>query len=428
MSLTKRHGIYYAQRSVPADLRHIIGKSNFRQSTGCRDKINANAEAAPWLKEWDRLIKLAYNEPNAVLEEIAILKARSAIEAEAGDIDEWGYTPAEATLEGAYQDAHWLESLPPSEAAKYRDVMFGKGVPFPTFMQRFLDEHYTKHKPRLEARRYILDATVFVPTLESLSVTNAKSWVAAEARKPANERRATKTMHKAASYVTQYIRWMQDTQLLSSDIINPFHGLTYPKNLKPPEQYAPFTIDEITTLRKGATSNNDMELLAFIDIARYTGMRIAEVGALSHKSIEEIDGTLCFRVKLDAKNATSAARLVPIAAPLHQLIDLHTFDLSRRENAVGKRFGRLKKQVLSDGSSRIKCFHSIRKTVVTTLEQAGISEGIAADLIGHKKKTITYGVYSGGSALGQLITAIDALVAAMPTPSAPPSNVIRLHG
>ena len=54
---------------------------------------------------------------------------------------------------------------------------------------------------------------------------------------------------------------------------------------------------------------------------------------------------------------------------------------------------------LENGSTRQKCFHSIRKFVVTTLEQGGVTEGVAADLVGHEKPNITYNVYSGGSSI-----------------------------
>ena len=153
----------------------------------------------------------------------------------------------------------------------------------------------------------------------------------------------------------------------------------------------------------------DAELVAYMDVARLTGMRVAEVGALSHRSVETVDGLECFRVKLDAKTAKSAGRLVPVASALRQLVDLDSFDFGRREAAVGKRFGRLKQKTLADGGSRAKCFHSIRKWAVTELERAGVSEGIAADLVGHEKQSMTYGVYSGGSKLTQLANAVAVL-------------------
>ena len=89
MSLTARDGIFYAQLSVPPEVRHIIGKSNFRRSTGVRagkaNRIEAMATATPWLKEWRRLIDLARQEPDTVANEIAVLKAQAAVERELGD-------------------------------------------------------------------------------------------------------------------------------------------------------------------------------------------------------------------------------------------------------------------------------------------------------------------------------------------------------
>lgn len=67
-----------------------------------------------------------------------------------------------------------------------------------------------------------------------------------------------------------------------------------------------------------------------------------------------------------------------------------------RSNAIGKRFGRMKTKL---GFGRSHVFHSIRKTVVTLMENAGVSENIAADVVGHDKPRITYGLYSGGSEL-----------------------------
>ncbi|WP_198374063.1 tyrosine-type recombinase/integrase [Neoroseomonas rubea] len=52
-------------------------------------------------------------------------------------------------------------------------------------------------------------------------------------------------------------------------------------------------------------------------------------------------------------------------------------------------------------------FHSIRKTVATALENAGVPENVAADILGHEKPRITYGLYSGGSNLATKAEAIE---------------------
>jgi integrase len=59
------------------------------------------------------------------------------------------------------------------------------------------------------------------------------------------------------------------------------------------------------------------------------------------------------------------------------------------------------------GFSTDHVFHSIRKTLVTLLENAGVSEGVTADIVGHEKKTMTYGLYSGGNSLTVKKEAID---------------------
>jgi hypothetical protein len=43
------------------------------------------------------------------------------------------------------------------------------------------------------------------------------------------------------------------------------------------------------------------------------------------------------------------------------------------------------------------------------LEQAEVLEGVAADILGHEKQTMTYGLYSGGSSLKQKREAIHKL-------------------
>ena len=57
-----------------------------------------------------------------------------------------------------------------------------------------------------------------------------------------------------------------------------------------------------------------------------------------------------------------------------------------RSPAIGKRFGRLK-TALGFGPKHV--FHSIRSTVATLLENAGVPENVSADIIGHDKDTMT---------------------------------------
>ena len=47
-------------------------------------------------------------------------------------------------------------------------------------------------------------------------------------------------------------------------------------------------------------------------------------------------------------------------------------------------------------AERDKVSLSIRKTVGTLFEQAGVLVGVAADILGYEKQTMPYGLYPGG--------------------------------
>ncbi len=78
----------------------------------------------------------------------------------------------------------------------------------------------------------------------------------------------------------------------------------------------------------------------------------------------------------------------------------------KRSSAIGKRFSTLKKR---EGFGGEHVFHSIRKTVITILENEGCPEGVVADIVGHAKKTITFGLYSGGTSIKRKREALDKL-------------------
>jgi integrase len=113
-------------------------------------------------------------------------------------------------------------------------------------------------------------------------------------------------------------------------------------------------------------------------------------------------GVKCFYVDEKAAKTGAGIRYVPVADEVK-----HIALFKRNANALGKKFGRTKAKIVGD--DRTKVFHSIRKNVTTLLERGGISEGVAADLIGHEKKTMTYGVYSGGSSIQQLQEAVSVI-------------------
>ncbi len=54
-------------------------------------------------------------------------------------------------------------------------------------------------------------------------------------------------------------------------------------------------------------------------------------------------------------------------------------------------------------------FHSFRASVATALQRANVPETHAAQLLGHKIRTMSYGLYSGGLDLGGLQRVVEAI-------------------
>jgi integrase len=148
----------------------------------------------------------------------------------------------------------------------------------------------------------------------------------------------------------------------------------------------------------------------------YTGARIEELAMLKKSDVDLEQGVIRFRgtkTKAADRQVPMHPLLIPILSATmsdgrdEYVIGGLTIDArGERGKAIGKRFGRLKTDM---GYGDEKVFHSIRKTVSTLFEQAEVLEGVAADILGHEKQTMTYGLYSGGSSLKQKREAIHKL-------------------
>ena len=167
-------------------------------------------------------------------------------------------------------------------------------------------------------------------------------------------------------------------------------------------------------LLEAAIEKGDDQLADLTRLGMYTGCRIEELCALKTKHVADDH----FKI-VDAKTeagvrdvpthrelAQTMARLVDQSREGYVLSRLTTNKYGDRSNAIGKKFGKLK---TAQGFGPQYVFHSIRKTVVTMLENAGVPENVVADIVGHEKPTMTYGLYSGGVSLERKAEALAKL-------------------
>lgn len=185
-------------------------------------------------------------------------------------------------------------------------------------------------------------------------------------------------------------------------------------NNKGGDGWVPFEPAEVVTLLNAATDKEDHQLADLIRLGMYSGARIEELCTLKAADCSEAV------LKITDSKTEAGIREVPVHSKLVDVVKRLKEDSTDgyllsgltfnkyddRSNAIGKRFGRLKKSL---GFPDKKVFHSIRKTLVTLLENAGISENLAADIVGHEKPRITYGLYSGGATLAVKKEAIERI-------------------
>lgn len=176
-----------------------------------------------------------------------------------------------------------------------------------------------------------------------------------------------------------------------------------------------FEANDVSALYLAALSSGDVSLAQCIKVAAYTGARIEEICQLKVSDLS-VDS-----ISISDSKTTAGIRVIPIHSALTSLIKgaliepsetylVHTVSRNKygkRSDPLTKRFSRLKTKLGFNGQY---VFHSIRKTFITLLERADVIEGIASDIVGHEKKTMTYGLYSQGASLSQKIEAIEKVV------------------
>ena len=428
--LEKKGDTYHAILVVPKDVRGILGRSKFKRSTKCKSLKNAQITAAPWVAEWWAQIQQARENPDAALERIAKLMALKADQEAHEEYHQYEYEYIDGKRTGnkvGYTDAelaidYYLDGLDqntkPSDVKKMKDLYYGlEGIPLGLFIDSWLEDNYSNkpHKTVQEARTAVNRVIEYFPTLAELTVRNRDRWLKTETR-------AVSSVQKSIGFVRNYYNWLKANQHVGASEVNPFVAkeIILNKKLKEKENYLPFEMFELMEIKQAVRSMGDERLLRYIEIAQWTGMRLAEIAQLSGKSIVTVDGVECIRVKDDAKSKAGSRRLIPIAKTLADRVSLKELPappppvLNKRAKKlvpyagvdVGKKFGRLKTKL---GYGPLHVFHSIRKTCTTHFEQAEVPEGITADIVGHKKQTMTYGLYSGGTSVEQRKRAVDAM-------------------
>lgn len=404
-NIQKRGNLYHARLGIPSDLRDKFNKREFKQSLETSDRQEAEIRALAVVSRWKRQIAAARG-------------SLDAIEKMAADIRvETDYSEEDAVTGMTGKDWH-IESIADSfndeeKEIRFRNIAMGRKTPFITFLDKFLEQWEVDQKTKDMASSFIKKIGNHFKSIESISRPEVLRLV----RKDSS---ANSTKTKNFAFARRYWKYLEDEGIVSLEARNPFSELNLKTNKKKAEAVVrkAFSKADIESLHCEALKSEDRILGDLIALGAYTGARIDELCELTVDDVLIAEGVQVLSIR-DAKTK-AGVRSVPVHPELKTLIKRlveQTQDgylvfnqtsnkYQKRSNALGKRFGRLKKK-LGFGADFV--FHSIRKTVITELENAGIPEGVSADIVGHEKKTMTYGLYSAGTSDKKKFEAIKNL-------------------
>lgn len=384
---------WYARLSIPAELRpHYNGKRELKSTLQTSDKKVAELKAMRLVSEWKLQFAALRGSPTAAQELAAavLIQPEGKIYAETGMSDKDHQMDFEADL------------LPDSQKRAYYAIATGRAIPTLLYLDKFLNQWAVEQKTKDMAKTAIKRVADTFTTLEMISAPLIYQMIDEDTNSKA-------TKEKNYGFVRQYFKYLKRMQVIATDKPNPFEGLDFRQANKVANggyKRIAFQPSEVKQLMKAAKDKGDEQLINIIQIAAFTGARIEELCSLKATDIITVNNVKCLNIT-DAKTE-AGNREVPIHPSISALIK----QLSRetkdgyllsgltfnkyndRSNAIGKRFGNLKKRL---GFGRSHVFHCFRNTVATLLENAGVPEGVAADIVGHEKKTMTYGLYSGGT-------------------------------
>lgn len=409
--LAKQWNKYWAIHDVPPSLRGRVGRKRFSANLHTGDhakaKILKAAYEAQWLMEIERARHPENVDDDAEFWRRAIRGAKDA-EERALRVD----LMIDAALDRAV-------TSDPEEAEKEEHVQRFVGIALGEIVKlsEHLDEYLGTLAGRNERKSVAMKKASIekfcaeFPNVSDVTRKAVQTWV----NRQAQESKAVATIRRSLSEMRGYWRYLLSLEA-APEGVDPFDKLTLPTEGKAAsnDERKPFEAADVLRLLAEARKRKDATLADLIELGMWTGARIEELCALK---IEKVgDGYIDIG---DAKT-DAGRRQVPVHSKLRPTLVrlmnnrpkgfvLPGLGLSKygdRSNAIGKRFGRLKAEL---GFGPQYVFHSIRKTVATLLENAGVMEGVAADILGHEKQTMTYGLYSGGASLETKRKAIEKL-------------------
>ena len=394
--LQKRVHRWYAVVEIPAALRPQFGKPRFVQSLETESRTVAERRVLPVVSAWKKEIATARDEP---VDDDAAYWRRSLRNAKDENhrqsiLEQIDYAAWDIGVINVENIGDQPSSDP--EARQFYASATGQLVNFTEHLDEWLSTSQATAKTQDMHRSVVERFARKFQMVQDVARPEVRRWVT---KLMIEEELAPKTVQRILSGLRGYWRYLQSIEVAGEDH-EPFSKLDVARQSKrtsPRSARQPFEPDDVVKLLNEAIEQGDEDLADLIRLGMWTGCRIEELCALKidqvkddHFSVGDAKTEAGWRdVPIHRELAQTMARLIEDSEDGYVLSGLTVNKYGDRSNAVGKRFGRLKEDF---GFRKQHVFHSIRKTVIAILENAGVPENVVADIVGHEKTTMTYGL------------------------------------
>jgi integrase len=420
--LWKRSNVYWVRVRVPDSVRDTVGKSQLSKNLYTKDLVVANRikhkvvigmmetiEHAKRINDSTLLTKEERIKQKALLIRDTfhpVLSHSERIEMEVEG--EYGWkTNMAFSHEDDFEEKHPETHKTIKSAIKIANP---DKYPLSVLTKEFITLEKKRLKPATCRRKekHINEFIEYYKDVEIIEITKklcsdyAHSIL--EIKDPAHE-----TLRNTILDISTLFSWAESRGYTA---FNPFYRLKLPLGRKKVQERVPWADENIIRfLTSDFVARNDFIATA---IALYTGMRLDEICMLKYKHIFD-DLFHIYEGKTEA-----ARRVVPVHPVLKNILDSNDSDNeeyllkglvsggydTKRSSNFQKRNGKIRKKLdLPKGV----VFHSLRNTVINKLHNNLIPLYNVEQIIGHKQKSVAFGVYSGGLAVQHLREIINGI-------------------
>ncbi len=253
---------------------------------------------------------------------------------------------------------------------------------------------------------------------------------------------SNKTLNRHSGVIAGLFEWAIRSGKIEGNNPAKGHHRSEGENSETLDARRSFTTDELKKLLEGApfavarqdrvqptAHTPDTTLAWIIPIALLSGMRLDEICGLRIEDVAEEAGVQYFNVTShEGRRVKTAAsrRRVPVHSELLRIGFADYLAHVRQQGHeylfpalkpggpdkkhswyISKRFTEYRRLVGVTGANTV--FHCFRKNAATALERARVPENEAVQILGHKKMTMSYGLYSGGLDLPALAHVVEAI-------------------